>query len=328
MKSDKPKSHRSVRFNLPIYIMLVGWLSVIIFALLSFEPLGSGNFIDHFLSPDRSGIRFRALILFAPLVSTIAGYMVHERERLMRDLELSNKELADLLLEKDDFITRLGHDLKTPLTPLINLLPLVRKRTKDKDIHGLLDVTIQNASTLKELIVKTLKLARSSRTYAPDEVSDHRLEEIVESCIKKHSYAIEEKNIEIINELQPELMVKCNDSDIEELLGNLLTNAIKFSYNGGPVILSAAKEKHMTTISVRDFGLGLTEEQVEKVFDSFYKADKARHELDSSGLGLSICKKIVENHNGKIWAQSPGQWLGATICFTLPTGNKPRQWRL
>ncbi len=114
LKIDKPK------YKLPLYIMLAGWLSVIIYALVSLEPMRAGNFMDHFLSPDHNGLRFRALILFAPLVSTIVGYMVYERERLMRDLEVANRLLEEHLQEKDEFITRLGHDIKTPLTPLIN----------------------------------------------------------------------------------------------------------------------------------------------------------------------------------------------------------------
>ena len=321
LKIDKPK------YKLPLYIMLAGWLSVIIYALISLEPLGAGNFMDHFLSPDHNGLRFRALILFAPLVSTIVGYMVYERERLMRDLEVANRLLEEHLQEKDEFITRLGHDIKTPLTPLINLLPLARKRTDDGSVRSLLDVTIQNANTLKELVLKTLKMARASRKYTQADMEVCLLADIVDRSLSRHEYAIGQKNMEITSDLPGETMVKCNNSDIEDLLGNLISNAIRFSHDGGYIIISSSINDKTATVSVRDFGLGLTKEQEDLVFEPFYKADESRHELDSSGLGLSICKKIAENHGGTIWAESPGQWLGTTISFTIPKGSIPRQWR-
>ncbi len=325
-KINKPD--KRMRFKLPVYIMVAGWLSLAIYVMASLESFGSTQFVEHFLSPDRSGIRFRALILFAPFISTIAGYMVHERERLMRDLEVSNKQLEGHLREKDDFITRLGHDIKTPLTPLVNLLPIIRKRTSDESVHSLLDVTIKTANNLRDLVVKTLKHARASQQYTMQDISVLPLSEIVDNSIARHEYAIGEKGVEVLVELAEETLVRCNQPDMEELLGNLLSNAIKFSHTGGHILLNATSDKEMTTVSVRDFGLGLTQEQKERIFEPFYKADKSRHELESSGLGLSICKRIVENHGGKIWAESPGQWLGTEVFFTLPIVSKERQWRI
>ncbi|KKL74788.1 hypothetical protein LCGC14_2061420, partial [marine sediment metagenome] len=298
-----------------------------IYVMASMESFGSTQFIELFLSPDHSGIRFRALILVAPFISTIVGYMVYERERLMRDLEVANRLLEEHLQEKDEFITRLGHDIKTPLTPLINLLPLARKRTDDGSVRSLLDVTIQNANTLKELVLKTLKMARASRKYTQADMEVCLLADIVDRSLSRHEYAIGQKNMEITSDLPGETMVKCNNSDIEDLLGNLISNAIRFSHDGGYIIISSSINDKTATVSVRDFGLGLTKEQEDRVFEPFYKADESRHELDSSGLGLSICKKIAENHGGTIWAESPGQWLGTTISFTIPKGSLPRQWR-
>ena len=327
MQPRKNRPDKRMRFNLPIYIMVAGWLSVAIYIMAFMESFGSTQFIEHFLSPDRSGVRFRALILFAPFISTIAGYMVHERERLMKDLEESNKQLEQHLLEKDDFITRLGHDIKTPLTPLINLLPIVRKRTTDESVHSLLDVTIKTANHLKDLVVKTLKHARASQQYSMEDISILPLSEVVENSIARHEYAIAEKGMEVLVEVPGETLVRCNQPDMEELFGNLISNAVRFSHEGGYILLNATIDKDMASISVRDFGLGLTEEQEERIFEPFYKADESRHELESSGLGLSICRRIVEKHGGKIWAESPGQWLGTVVFFTLPTGSKPRQWR-
>ncbi|GAH44071.1 unnamed protein product, partial [marine sediment metagenome] len=69
-------------------------------------------------------------------------------------------------------------------------------------------------------------------------------------------------------------------------------------------------------------GIGITREQIDRVFDEFYKADESRHDFDSSGLGLSICKRIVEKHGGRIWAESSGKGKGSTFYFTIPIGSK------
>jgi signal transduction histidine kinase len=320
MSSKKKKNDIRYRYKLPVYIMLSGWLSLVIYILISMESTGADQLIEHFLSGDRGGFRFRALILFAPFISTIAGYMAAERERFTKDLEKANKELEEHLREKDDFITRLGHDIKTPLTPLINLLPLVRKKISEESAGKLLDVTIQNVNTLKNLVVKTLKHARASREYSTSEMQDIPARDIVESCLLYHEHGINEKSLIVKNDVSDNSMVKCIRSEIEELLGNVISNAVKFSHDEGSLIIESFEEKGTTTISIRDFGHGLTEEQEEIIFAPFYKADESRHELDSSGLGLSISRKIAENHGGRIWAESPGQWLGTKISFTLTTG--------
>jgi signal transduction histidine kinase len=102
------------------------------------------------------------------------------------------------------------------------------------------------------------------------------------------------------------------------------SNAVNSMSNGGTLTFVAEpveqKSGSFIRISVHDNGVGLSKEQIDHIFDEFYKTDDSRHKLDSTGLGLSICKRIVEKHGGKIWAESPGPGRGATICFTIPSG--------
>jgi len=86
--------------------------------------------------------------------------------------------------------------------------------------------------------------------------------------------------------------------------------------------LDVQKDKDTFIVSVKDNGIGMKEEQANHVFDEFYKADSSRHNLDSSGLGLSIVKRIVENHGGQVWVESPGENKGSIFSFSLPTGAK------
>lgn len=87
---------------------------------------------------------------------------------------------------------------------------------------------------------------------------------------------------------------------------------------GGMITIAAERKNDDITISVTDTGIGLTEEQLAHIFEEFYKADPSRHEVGSSGLGLTICKRIIEWHGGRIWATSPGLGKGSTFYFTIP----------
>ena len=93
---------------------------------------------------------------------------------------------------------------------------------------------------------------------------------------------------------------------------------MKYSQEGGGTItIDAKKAKDFVTISVTDTGIGMTKNQINHIFEEFYKADESRHDLQSHGLGLSICKNIVEKHGGKIWAESPSIGKGSTFFFTF-----------
>ena len=113
----------------------------------------------------------------------------------------------------------------------------------------------------------------------------------------------------------------------EELFSNILENSVKYSKEKGRIIIDAKEEKNKLKISVKDDGIGLTNDQLRHIFEEFYKADESRHDFDSTGLGLSICKKIVEKHKGDIWIESPGLNKGTTVSFTLPisTDNKSKK---
>jgi signal transduction histidine kinase len=240
-----------------------------------------------------------------------------ELEREVRERVRAEDNLEGLLREKELFISRLGHDLKTPLTPLVTLLPIVRKREKDEKLRELLDVNLQNLDTMKELVIKTLKHARVSSPYQALDTIPIALGKEVDSYIEKRGFLIKKKKLTIKNNIAPETMIEADRVELEELFYNLISNAIKYTPDLGVITVEAEEDESRVTISVRDTGVGLREDQIEKIFDEFYKVDESRHDLDSSGLGLSICRKIVEKHGGTIWAESPGEGHGTTVFFTM-----------
>ena len=264
----------------------------------------------------------KSICMMASFVDITDRKRAEEKLALLnRDLEQKVKERTEqvekLLKQKDEFIGQLGHDIKTPLTPLVTLLPIIKKKEQDPKLKELLDVAVHNVATIKELVVKTLELARLNSTDTKFDTEDTCLPKTAEKIINDHRTICEANSIKIENNIGESIIVKADKLRLREVFDNLITNAIKFTPDNGTIIIDANEEDGTVTVSVKDTGIGLTEEQLDRIFDEFYKADNSRHDLDSSGLGLAICKRIVEKHGGKIWAESPGPGKGSTLYFTL-----------
>lgn len=236
---------------------------------------------------------------------------------LEQKVEQRTAEVQDLLRHKDEFITQLGHDLRSPLTPLVGLLPIVEKSEKDPKLKALVSQSVSNVNYMKELVGRTLTLARLNSPLNELRVQDVNLSSQVGSVVAAKLSVFQDRNIEVNNRIDQTISVKADAIELRELFDNLTTNSVKFSPQGGVLTFNAEREEDSVIISVSDSGIGMTEEQLRHAFEEFYKADVSRHELDSPGLGLSICKRIVERHGGRIWTESPGVGKGTTIFFTL-----------
>ena len=105
---------------------------------------------------------------------------------------------------------------------------------------------------------------------------------------------------------------------ITELFENILDNAVKFNVEVNEIILDEKKTDDGIVISVKDMGIGMSAEQLANIFEPFYKADESRHDLESHGIGLALCKIIVEKNHGAIWAESEGLGKGSTFFVSLP----------
>lgn len=263
------------------------------------------------------------------LQETIASLEKAEREikELNEDLEQRVKErtaeVEKLLHQKDEFVNQLGHDLKNPLGPLLNLLPLIEEQETNLESKEMFEVINRNVAYMKNLVTKTIQLARlnAPSTELSVEGGITLLDEI-NKVIERSKLLFEENNITVESGINKDLIVKADKLRLEELFDNLIGNSIKYSPNGGNITIDAKDDGKFVVVSVKDEGAGMTSEQLDHVFEEFYKADESRHDFGSSGLGLSICKRIVEKHGGKIWVESEGKGKGTTMFFTIPTSNK------
>jgi len=257
-------------------------------------------------------------------------YLEDVRKKYEKQLTKANEELIqkaddikELLRQKDEFIGQLGHDLKTPLSVLINILPMIQEDSIDPEVKSDCDISIRNVEYIKSLVTETLQIAELSSPNSKLDFKELNLMELADNVVKDNQLLLEKQNIKIENIIDEEIVVTADELRLGEVFNNLISNAVKYSgNNGGSINIEANNGKDCVTISVSDIGIGMTKEQMEHIFDEFYKADDSRHNLDSSGLGLNICKRIVEKHGGKIWVESPGEGKGSTFYFTLKVGKK------
>jgi PAS domain S-box-containing protein len=243
-------------------------------------------------------------------------------ESVNKDLESKVNErtqrIQQLLKQKDEFINQLGHDLKNPLGPLINLIPILEKREKDPRYKEMFQVLNRNINYMKNLVVKTIKLAKLNSPNTEFHMQETNLNDLIDDVISANALLFEEKSIHVINNITSTITLSVDSLQIQELFVNLFNNAVKYSEGKGNIIVDASVNEGEVIFSIKDDGVGMSEDQIQHVFDEFYKADMSRHDFDSSGLGMPIAKRIVEKHGGRIWAESEGLGEGSTINFSLP----------
>ena len=279
---------------------------------IAIKKIGQGNL--------KTQINIKSRDEFGDL-SLAFNQMTNDLEKFRCENKEYSEKLERLIAQKDEFITQLGHDLRSPLNPLLNLIPLIK--AEDTESKNRLEIINRNVDYMKNLVSKTLDLARLNSPKVEFFIDNTNLLDELNKTINQNKLLFEENNFKINNKVNEDIVVKADKLQLEELFNNLFTNAVKYSNNGGGnIIIDAKDDGHFVTVSVKDSGIGLTQEQIERIFFEFYKVDQARHDFTSTGLGLPICKRIVEKHGGKIWVESLGENKGSTFYFTIPTGSK------
>ena len=239
---------------------------------------------------------------------------------LERKVGERTREVRQLVDQKNNFITQLSHDLKTPLTPIISLLPVLNTLIKDDPREKkILEVVTRNVHVMRDLVSKTIDLVRLNSTLIEFELESVNLKREIETVIDMNQHALRSHRMAVKINMDESVQVEADRLWLRQLLHHLLTNSIVYrdKEKEGLVRIDAQANEDMVTITIKDDGIGMSSSHLNHIFEEFYKADGARHYLESSGLGLSICKCIVNRHHGTIWAESPGVGKGSTFFFTL-----------
>jgi two-component system, OmpR family, phosphate regulon sensor histidine kinase PhoR len=220
---------------------------------------------------------------------------------------------------RQEFVANVSHELRTPLSLIQGYVETLLEGAKDNpEVSTRFLQTIQrNSERLKLLIEDLLVISELESGLLKLDLQPVALRGIADKVLGDFQDRAASRQVTLINEV-PELCVRADPGRLEQVLGNLIDNAIKYGRSEGRVTVGArVVDGGQAEISVQDDGPGIPAEALERVFERFYRVDKARsREQGGTGLGLAIVKHIVQNHGGKIWARnSPNS--GACFSFTL-----------
>ncbi|AGY77778.1 sensor histidine kinase [Clostridium autoethanogenum] len=239
------------------------------------------------------------------------------------EIELQREKLSELNAFKDRLFTIVSHDIKSPLGVLLSLLDLLEDEDdiyKEENKEILYQIK-ENSKNTYEMIENVLQWCRSQMDGMTCNNLSWTLLDIVKNSITPLIQNAELKKIKVSYEISEEIVV-CVDRDMLEIvLRNLFSNAIKFTNSGGNIKISAQEFEGMVNVAVSDNGVGMEEEKVEKLFSNFnHHTTLGTSGEKGTGIGLMVCKKLIEKNNGKIWARS-SVGKGSTFGFTILSGK-------
>jgi two-component system phosphate regulon sensor histidine kinase PhoR len=218
-----------------------------------------------------------------------------------------------------DFISNISHELRTPLASLKALTETLRDGALEdpRAAPRFLGRIETEVDALTQMAAELLELSRIESGQVPLELKPVPAAALLLSAAERMRTQAERAGLVLrLDQAQDMTEVWADNLRLEQVLVNLIHNAVKFTPPGGEVVLAAQAQENLVRFSVRDSGSGIPAEDLERIFERFYKADRARSG-GGTGLGLSIARHLVDAHGGRIWVEST-QGQGSTFCFTIP----------
>ena len=235
-------------------------------------------------------------------------------------------ELQRLGRVRRDFVANISHELRTPVTSLNLLVETITKETlNDKAfLRDLMSKIHLQIDLLRQLTDELMDLALIESGQAPIKLVETQVADLVIETADSLRPQADRKQISLSVSMDMETRVLADAPGIRKVIGNLIHNAIKFTNPGGRIEIRTAQNGDNVQFSVADTGIGISATDLSRVFERFYKADRARAresgELHGTGLGLAIAKHIIQAHGGNIWVESVER-QGSTFFFTLPAAS-------
>jgi two-component system, OmpR family, phosphate regulon sensor histidine kinase PhoR len=271
-----------------------------------------------------------------PMTQQITIHMHPYRVR-MACIESTNGPYVAIALEDVSELQRLGrarremvgnisHELRTPITSIRLLVDtLLRGAIRDAaKATPMVEKISVETGTLQQMAQELLDLAMIESGRAEFRLLPVSMRDVAQDALGRLAEMVERNHLSVDNRIGADLRVLADSEQVARVLTNLLHNAIKFTPSGGAIVIDAKADPEWTTIMMTDSGPGIPIIERERVFERFYRADRAR-QGGGTGLGLAIAKHIVEAHGGRIWAGEPpleDSAAGAHLCFTLPIADR------
>ncbi len=249
----------------------------------------------------------------------IYGMDITERKHVEQKLKEVNKL-------KSEFLRRASHELKTPLISIKGFSELILNLYEDQldePIISKLREIDDGCERLQNIINNLLKTSRLELPDLRPKIQKEDLSFLIKFCLHELQSLAERRKQSINLDIHSELHANIEKEEIHDVISNLVTNAIKYTPPRGKINIKTELKEDFVVVSIKDNGIGFTEDQKKKIFQQFGKIERYGQGLDlgidGTGLGLYISKRIVESHGGKIWMESEGRNKGSTFYFTIPT---------
>ena len=244
-----------------------------------------------------------------------------ENARLFREIEHKSRQLEVASQHKSEFLANMSHELRTPLNAIIGFSEVLSERMfgelnekqeeYSKDIHA-------SGQHLLSLINDILDLSKIEAGRMELELSDFHLPTALDSALTLVRERAGRRGIALQMNVDGRLgQIQADERKVRQVVLNLLSNAIKFTPEGGRIEVSATPKDGLIEVSVSDTGVGIAPEDQEAVFEEFRQVGTADKKVEGTGLGLTLCRKFVELHGGRIWVKSQ-VGAGSTFTFTIP----------
>ncbi|MFX0022876.1 MAG: PAS domain S-box protein [Candidatus Hermodarchaeota archaeon] len=257
----------------------------------------------------------------ADLVATLNITEKREAERIVLE---ENKKLLELNKMRKDIITRVSHELKTPLTSIYGASQILVKHLREKledDVLNFVEISHRGAIRLKKLVENLIDASRIETGKLILKMSIQNISNLVRECVDEMKYLTYNRK-QIINlKLPEEIYFYVDKIRLQQVITNILSNAIKNTPKSGSIDITLSENTDYIDIKIKDAGIGLTEKEKKILFEKFGKIERYGMDLgvdlEGSGLGLYISKEIIESHGGHILVESKGRHQGAIFTVRL-----------
>ena len=261
------------------------------------------------------------IFLFVGLICIIITLICYIRYKIRYEKKLLKAKYAaeETNRLKAHFVSNISHELKTPITVIMSVIQLVQVKNNEYKNNHNIEIINSNCQRLLRLINNIIDIEKFDNHKLKLDLENINIVNLIEDIISSINPYAKSKNLRIIFDTNDEDIVMALDcAKIERVLLNLLSNAIKFSYVDGIIYVNVNKKEENVIISIRDFGIGMSEKYLDKIFDRFIQVDNTMtRKNEGSGIGLSIVKSFVSLHNGNISVKSKEN-EGSEFIINLP----------
>jgi len=257
------------------------------------------------------------------LLTTFANQsaLAIQNARLFRELAYKSRHLEVASQHKSEFLANMSHELRTPLNAIIGFSEVLTDRMfgelNEKQDQYLKDI-YASGTHLLSLINDILDLSKIEAGRMELESTEFHLPTAIENALTLVRERAGRRSLGLQTNIDDRLgQIQADERKVRQVVLNLLSNAIKFTPEGGRIEVGAVPKDGFVEVSVSDTGTGIAPEDQEKVFEEFRQVGTAAKKIEGTGLGLTLCRKFVELHGGRIWVKSElGE--GSTFTFTIP----------